>query len=162
VMQGALGDQYCDPYGVGVTGCTIGAAIGSKGYAIAPGAIAYCATVGGAGTRLPIPCIAAGPGGTPTTPIYGNETTFASHTWTPRVDLTGLRTCGSLLLNGGTVASGLSSPTCPPPAAEPYAAWRGPYDWSAINHRHSTSEPDSYDISGACRVDRNASGVAAG
>src|ERR1700736_3185651 len=33
VMQGAIGDEYCDPYGVGVTGCTLGRAIG-KGYAI--------------------------------------------------------------------------------------------------------------------------------
>jgi Flp pilus assembly protein TadG len=162
VMQGSIGDEYCDPYGVGVTGCTLGLAIGSKGYAIAPGAIAYCATAGGAGTRLPTPCTAAGPGGTPTTPVYANESVFASHTWTPRVDLSGLRTCGSLLLNGGTVASGLASSTCAPPAAEPYAVLPGIYDWIVINHGSYSFEPGIYDITGVAPVNTATSGFANG
>jgi Flp pilus assembly protein TadG len=164
VMQGSIGDQYCDPYGVGVTGCTLGGAIGSKGYAIAPGAIAYCATVGGAGTRLPTPCIGVGPGGTPTTPVYANETAFASHTWTPRIDLSGLPTCGTLLLNGGTVASGLSSPTCAPLPTdpEPYNIRPGIYDWIVINHGAYTFEPGIYDITGQARMNTNTSGFANG
>ncbi len=148
VLQGALGDQYCDPYGVGAAGCTLGAAIGSKGYALAAGSIAYCATSGGAGTRAPTPCISAGPGGTSTTRVYGNETTFASHTWTPTVDTSGLRDCGYLLLNGNTVASGLSTSTCAPPSTEPYTIMPGIYQWIAINHGAYTFEPGIYDITG--------------
>lgn len=162
VMQGSLGDQYCDPYGVGVNGCTLGRAIGSKGYALATGALAYCATAGGAGTRLPTPCLAAGPGGTSTTAVYGNETTFASHTWTPRVDTSGLQNCGTLLLNGNTVATGLSSSTCAPPSTEPYNIMPGIYQWIAINHGNYTFEPGIYDITGLAPVNSNAGGFANG
>ncbi|HEY4844900.1 MAG TPA: pilus assembly protein TadG-related protein [Candidatus Dormibacteraeota bacterium] len=163
VMQGSIGDEYCDPYGVGVTGCTLGRAIG-KGYAIAPGAIPYCATSGGAGTRLPTPCSAApaSPGGTATTPVYANETTFASHIWTPRVDTSGLLTCGTLLLNGGTVASSLSTSTCAPPAAEPYTVMPGKYDWIVVNHGSYSFEPGIYDITGIAPVNSNSSGTANG
>jgi Flp pilus assembly protein TadG len=162
ILQGAIGDEYCDPYGVGASGCTLGAAVGSKGYAIAPGAIAYCATAGGAGTRLPTPCTAAGPGGTSTTPVYANETAFASHTWTPRIDLSGLPTCGTLLLNGGTVASSLSSSTCAPPASEPYTVLPGKYDWIVVNHGSYGFEPGIYDITGIAPVNTNTSGTANG
>ena len=165
VMQGAIGDQFCDPYGVGVTGCQLGRAIGSKGYALASGAIAYCASSGGAGTRAPIPCTGTGTVGSTTTAAYGNETAWdTSHQWIPRVDTSGLRRCGSLLLNGNTVASGLSSPTCAPLPTdpEPYNIRPGIYDWIVINHGQYTFEPGIYDITGNAPVNTNLVGPANG
>jgi Flp pilus assembly protein TadG len=155
LLQGSNGDAFCDPYGVGVAGCRQSRAIGTNGYAIAPGAMAYCSNPGGAGTRLPTVCTPAGPGGTPITALYGNETVFSSHTWTPRVDTSGLLTCGTLLLNGGPVASSLSLATCAPPASEPYTVMPGKYDWIVVNHGSYSFEPGIYDITGIAPVNTN-------
>ena len=164
VMQGGIGDEFCDPYGVGASGCNLGQAIGTKAYALASGANAYCSNPGGQGVRVPTPCTPLGPGapasGSGVTPLYGNETSFASHTWTPTVDLSSLNTCGGLLLNGGTVASGLTSSTCAPPAGdtEPYNIRPGKYDYIVINHGQYTFEPGIYDITGNAPVNTNSSG----
>jgi len=162
VLQGARGDEFCDPCGVGVTGCNLGDAVGSNGFAIATGANLYCSNPGGAGTQLPTPCTNAGPGGAATTPLYANETTFLSHTWAPSVDLSGLRTCGTLLLNGDTVANSLSSSTCAPPASEPYTVMPGIYQWIVVNHGSYGFEPGIYDITGKAPVNTNAAGFANG
>jgi Flp pilus assembly protein TadG len=140
---------FCDINGIPITSCSRWSATGAKGFAIAPGATLYC--TGGAGTKLPTPCTPAGPGGYGLGQVIGNETNFLPHdTWTPRVNLTGLPNCGTVVLNGGTVAN--SGSTCPPPASEPYNLLPGIYNSIVVNHGAYTFEPGVYDILGVAHV----------
>ena len=155
VIQSPGSATFCDPYqqpGNG-TFCP-GNHLGNQGFAIASGAKLYCTkfSVGGPGTYTP--CTTAGPGGAALGPVSGNETAFASASWSPSVDLTGLPSCGGLILNGDTVANSLGGT---PPAGcsnanSPYQMQPGIYTYIVVNHGTYTLAPGVFDITGVAPV----------
>ncbi len=130
----------CDPYSGGA--CSPGVVTGAHGFAIAPGAKLYCDQfVGNPGSLTG--CTTTGQTGLAT--IYANETQFFLQGWAPTI-ATPTKSCGSLVLNGQSVAS--TGTPCPPPAAEPYTIQPGIYSSIVINHGIYFFETGLYDITG--------------
>ena len=104
---------FCDPYN-GAT-CAANSAIGAQGYAAATGSKLYCSSLSGSTLT---PCTTAGQASL--SKVYGNQTAFVPPSyWTPVVDTTGLRDCGSLVLNGQAVYGPCAT------AQEPYQIQNG-------------------------------------
>ena len=143
---------FCDPYN-GRT-CRGGSAVGSKGFALAPGSTLYCTAFTGGGTASGlIPCTPTGQAGLST--VAGNETAFASLTaWRPSIDTSGLADCGALVLNGDTVANSFTiggAPSCAS-ASEPYTIQPGRYRYIVVNHGIYDFETGLYDLTGVAPV----------
>jgi Flp pilus assembly protein TadG len=157
-----IGDRssFCDPYGGVTSQCAWNSPVGAYGFAINPSAVLYCSGFGGGYTATPVPCTTPGPGAYSITRVYGNETSFSTKAWTPRFNLAGLPTCGTVVLNGDPVAN--SGSTCPPPASEPYNLLPGIYQSIVVNHGTYTFEPGVYDITGKASVNTATSGKANG
>lgn len=153
---------FCDPYGLGPSGCSSSfAPVGTSGFAIAPGAKLYCSG-GWLGSSLtPTGCTTSGPGGYSLSILDGNETGFVAHTWTPTI-VPQTKDCGYLILNGDAVHGQTSlNSACDPGAAEPYTIMPGLYRYIVINHGQYTFEPGLYDIDGKAPQNTNGSGVRA-
>src|SRR5438309_4697072 len=155
VLNDSLGTIFCDPNGGQAANCLAVTATGSKGYALAAGAIPYCDTASGNGTRVPTPCVKPGPGGTTAGPVIGNETNFTSASlWTAQVNPPTNVCAGDLVLNGDTVAN--SGGSCNGSAAgEAYTLLPGVYNSITVNHGAYTFEPGVYDIVGKAKVNTN-------
>jgi len=141
VLQDAT--TICDPYG----GPCSPPAAGALGFAVAAGSKLYCTGSTPAGIT-PIPCTAAGPGGTGLGPLIGNETGFASQSWPASVDTSGLSDCGALVLNGDRVANSGATTACQPPASDPYTILPGRYAYIVINHGTYDFRAGVYQITG--------------
>ncbi|TMB99039.1 MAG: hypothetical protein E6J40_05080 [Chloroflexi bacterium] len=90
----------CDPYAGAA--CAKNTVIGARGFAIPGGSNIYCSKFG-AGAAIITPCNTTGQSAPQE--IDGNQTTFQPLSyWKPTIDTTGLKGCGSLVLNGGPVA----------------------------------------------------------
>ncbi len=131
----------CDPYGGAA--CSPGTLRGAKGFAIAAGGNVYCSGSNPL-TLAPVPCTTTGPGGAALATLTGNETAFSAATWTPTVKPNGIN-CGTLVLNGGTVASGGANPACVN-GSEPYTIMPGQYNYIVINHGTYVFDPGVFDI----------------
>jgi len=135
----------CDPYG-GAT-CTAGTATGSDGFGIASGSTLYCAGFAGGGTANGLTgCTATGQSSL--NHMISKEVPFTNELWAPTVSTAGLANCGTLVLNGGTVASSGVAAACYPPSDEPYTIMAGVYQSIVINHGTYEFEHGLYDIIG--------------
>jgi Flp pilus assembly protein TadG len=152
--------SFCDPYGGRANQCLRTPPVGAYGFALNPSAKLYCSGFSAGSTALPIPCTTPGPGAYGLGTMYGNETSFSTKSWTPRFDLAGLPSCGTVVLNGDPVGS--SGSTCPPPASEPYNLLPGIYQSIVVNHGTYTFEPGVYDIQGKAAVNTALVGKANG
>jgi hypothetical protein len=133
---------FCDSYG---GACSSGVATGLKGFALQTGNTLYCSAPP---AQAPIACTTTGPGAAPLNANYGGEVGFSlSPNWSPPI--TALTTnCGSLVLNGGTVASSGGSGSCNPPATDPYLILPGVYGSIVINHGLYNFGPGVFTITG--------------
>jgi hypothetical protein len=152
VLNDSIGTIFCDPNGGQAGNCLSFSAVGSKGYALATGAIPYCDTSSGSGNRTPIPCTKPGPGGSTASTVIGNETGWSAVSfWSAQVNTSGLASnCGTVVLNGDTVAA--SGGNCNGGASEPYTLTPGVYNSIVVNHGAYTFEPGIYDITGVANV----------
>ena len=151
---------FCDPYNSAT--CTKNTVVGANGFAINSGNT-YCTAIQGSHTNT---CQTGAYGGA-INKIWANQTTFNSQTWCPTnptdgtcgEDLTGLPSCGALILNGNTVANSFSTATlaghttpvtpaaaCSPPASSGYTIEPGIYSYIVINHGTYEFAPGIYDI----------------
>jgi len=152
--------SFCDPYGGKANTCLFSPPVGAYGFALNPSAKLYCAGFSAGSTSAPIPCTTPGPGAYALGTMYGNETSFTAKSWTPRVNTSGLPSCGTVVLNGDPVGS--SGSTCPPPASEPFNLMPGIYQSIVVNHGTYTFEPGVYDILGKANVNTALVGKANG
>jgi hypothetical protein len=149
----------CDPFG-GAT-CTAGAATGALGFALnaaGTGAKLYCSGFGGTPPGSPgtnPPCTTPAPSGAVLAPMVANETGFASQTWTPTINTSGLPYCAGLLLNGqkidGTAFVGVPNSKCVSATLTPntpYTVQPGQYDFIVINHGQYDFEAGLYLVTG--------------
>jgi putative Flp pilus-assembly TadE/G-like protein len=136
----------CDPYG-GAT-CQAGRATGAEGFGIAPSATLYCSGFSAGSANGLTGCTNTGQSNL--AHVASNEVPFTSETWSPTVNAAGLPACGTLVLNGDTVAHGLSGSDakCVPPSSEPYSIMPGIYQYIVINHGTYEFQPGLYDITG--------------
>lgn len=144
--------ELCDTYQANAA-ATCSAGLGPAGMAYSPSGLdqAYC------GAGPPFVCLNTIATGTGTFQAGGlMPYSAAAAAPAPAAPVTsGLPNCVSLLLNGGTVTSGLGAghdPACEPPAATPYTIEPGVYSWIAINHGAYTFAPGVYDITGSAPV----------
>ncbi|MDQ6884832.1 MAG: hypothetical protein M3077_11455, partial [Candidatus Dormibacteraeota bacterium] len=146
VVEDTSGMTICDPYG-GAT-CVAGTAVGTRGFALAPGANLRCnggttQPLGLPACSLPLPTLGA---------IYGNEfSPFVGQGWTPTLSLP-TNDCGSLVLNGEQVLghSGLSTASgCQPAAGSEYTIMPGRYAYIVINHGKYEFAGGLFEITGS-------------
>jgi hypothetical protein len=140
----------CDPYN-GLT-CSQNTAIGAAGFAVPAGSKLYCTKIGGGGTGLAPPCTTAGQ---PTlNELDSNETPWSNpYYWYPTVDTTGLKSCGSLILNGNPVYGPCAN------AQEPYVIGPGFYSYIVINHGTYEFDSGLYDVTGVAPVNTASGGA---
>jgi len=140
----------CDSFG-GVT-CAKNIAIGAAGFAVPPGTKIYCSKIGGGGTGAAPPCTTTGQASL--NEIDSNETGWsAPFYWYPSVDTSGLRNCGSLVLNGDAVYGPCAN------AQEHYVIEPGIYSYIVINHGTYEFDPGLYDIIGLAPVNTASGGA---
>ena len=142
----------CDPYGGAV--CSQNTAIGFAGFAVPPGTRLYCSKIGGGGSST-TPCTTTGQASL--NEIDSRQTPWTGPAyWYPSVDTSGLRDCGSLVLDGqavyGPCANGI----------EHYLIEPGIYDYIVVNHGTYEFDTGLYDITGLAPVNTAASGAANG
>jgi hypothetical protein len=138
VIQDAT--TICDAYG-GVA-CAPNTARGSQGWAVPAGVKDYCTAVTGAFTTA---CTTIGQAGL--NRIYGNQTAWIPYAyWYPTVDTSGLKDCGSLILNGQPMYGPCAN------VSEPYLIGSGFYDFIVINHGTYEFDSGLYDITGKAPV----------
>jgi Flp pilus assembly protein TadG len=132
----------CDPYN-GLT-CAANVARGPSGFAVPGGSKLYCSKFG-AGAFSLTPCTTAGQA--TLNEIDSNQAGWsAPGYWYPTVDLTGLRFCGSLILNGQPMYGPCAD------AQEPYLIGSGIYSSIVINHGNYEFDSGLYDITGKALV----------
>jgi Flp pilus assembly protein TadG len=144
VQDTSGGLTICDPFNGGT--CASGSAVGARGFALDTGAHLRCN--GGTAQTPPLPACA---GGASFGPLYGNGySPFVSATWPPQVSLTGLSTCGYLVLNGEQVHShaGLNA-ACDPGTSDIYTIKPGIYQYIVINHGQYEFAGGLFDITGS-------------
>ena len=131
----------CDPYNGAA--CAPNTAIGAAGFAIpAAGTKLYCTKIGGSGLT---PCTTTGQA--PLNEIDGNQSPWLTPSyWYPTVDTSGLKGCGSLILNGNAVYGPCAN------AQEPYTIEPGFYSYIVVNHGTYEFETGLYDITGTAPV----------
>jgi hypothetical protein len=145
----------CDPYG-GVA-CSAGTTTGARGFGLQGGSKVYCKSI--TGVNAPIGCTTTGPPPAPAaslSKISSNETNWISGYWYPAVDTSGLKDCGSLILNGQPMYGPCANPS------EPYLIGHGSYDYIVINHGDYEFDGGLYDITGVAPVNNKTSGFADG
>jgi hypothetical protein len=137
---------FCDPYNAGT--CAAGSVVGLKGFSLqpAPAAPLYCSS-SNPSPVVPIPCTNVGPGGAALSTLTGNESAFAAMTWAPTITVPA-NSCGSLLLNGDTVANSGGSGACNPPLTDPYLIMPGIYGSIVVNHGIYEFGPGVFQITG--------------
>jgi putative Flp pilus-assembly TadE/G-like protein len=132
----------CDPYGGAV--CSANIVRGTNGFTIAGGAKVYCSAYG-AGAVNATACTPAGQGSLNV--LYGQQGAFSPRAyWYPTIDTTGMKNCGSLILNGQAVYGPCLN------AAEPYLIEPGFYTYIVINHGTYEFDQGLYDITGVAPV----------
>jgi len=132
----------CDPYNGAV--CAHNTVIGGRGFATSNGSKVYCSKFG-AGAAIITPCTTTGQAGLQE--LDASQTPFSPlFYWTPTVDTSGLKGCGSLVLNGGPVSGPCAN------AQEPYLIGPGVYGYIVINHGTYEFDPGLYDIIGNAPV----------
>ncbi|MHB8610952.1 MAG: pilus assembly protein TadG-related protein [Candidatus Dormibacteraceae bacterium] len=143
---------FCDPYGGRV--CVANTAVGLNGFAIPSGAKLYCSTIGGGGVST-TPCTTTGQASL--NEIDGTQAAWQNPAyWYPTVNTSGLKSCGSLVLNGNPVYGACANP------AEPYVIEPGFYSYIVINHGTYEFDSGLYDITGVAPVnDQTSSGYIA-
>ena len=135
----------CDPYNGLV--CSKNAIVGPSGFAIPGGSQIYCQKFG-AGASIVTPCTTTGAPAVNLNEIDANQTAWSSpFYWYPTVDTSGLKGCGSLILNGQPVYG-----PCAPKATAPYLIEPGKYDYIVINHGTYEFDQGLYDIQGVAPV----------
>lgn len=155
VVQASGSATFCDVYQQPGNGSFCPSNhLGAQGFAIASGAKFYCTAFSAGGPGTYTPCTTAGPGGASLGPVSGSETAFASATWSPTVDLSGLPSCGGLVLDGDTITNSLtgSPPAACSNASSPYQLQPGIYSYIVVNHGTYTLAPGVYDITSKAPV----------
>lgn len=133
---------FCDPYN-GVV-CAPNTAKGAAGFAVPAGTKLYCSGYGGGGSGT-TPCTTAGQASL--NKIDGKQTAWTPPAyWNPTVDLTGLPSCGGLVLNGDQVTGPCAD------ANEKYTINPGIYSYIVINHGTYSFETGIFDITGKAPV----------
>ncbi|TMD91204.1 MAG: hypothetical protein E6I73_04930 [Chloroflexi bacterium] len=132
----------CDPYN-GLT-CSPNVAVGSAGFSVPGGTKLYCSKIGGGGSSS-IPCTTTGQSSL--NEIDSNKAAWLYPSyWYPTVDTSGLKDCGSLILNGQKMYGPCAN------ASEPYLIGSGIYDYIVINHGNYEFDSGLYDITGVAPV----------
>lgn len=150
---------FCDAFGGACAPATV---VGTLGYALASGApnsALYC-SASTPTTIAPIACTTGGPGGAALNASFGNETSFSSFNWTPLITPPS-NTCGSLVLDGDTVANSLGAGACNPPSSDPFLILPGIYSYIVINHGNYEFGPGVYQITGTAPQNTAAAGTLA-
>jgi Putative Flp pilus-assembly TadE/G-like len=133
----------CDPYGG--LGCAKNTAVGPSGFAVPGGTKLYCSKIGGGGTGS-TPCTTSGQASL--NEIDSNQAPWQTpYYWSPTVDTSGLKSCGSLVLNGQAVYG-----PCAPNPSSPYTIEPGIYGYIVINHGTYEFDQGLYDITGVAPV----------
>ena len=139
----------CDPYNGAA--CAKNVAVGSAGFAVPAGAKLYCSKIGGGGSST-TPCTTTGQASL--NEIDSRQTGWQTpFSWYPTVDTSGLKFCGSLILNGQAVYG-----PCAPPPASPYEIEPGVYTYIVINHGTYEFDQGLYDITGLAPVNTQSGG----
>ncbi len=135
----------CDPYN-GVV-CAANAVRGPSGFAVPAGTKLYCSKFG-AGALSLTPCTTTVPAGqAASNEIDSNQAGWsAPGYWYPTVSLAGLKSCGSLVLNGQPMYGACADPQ------EPYLIGSGIYSSIVINHGNYEFDSGLYDITGKAAV----------
>jgi putative Flp pilus-assembly TadE/G-like protein len=132
----------CDPYN-GVA-CAAGVAKGPSGFSVAGGSKLYCSKIGGGGVTA-TPCTTAGQASL--NELDANQSGYVLPSyWYPSVDVSSLKNCGSLLLNGQPMYGPCAD------ASEPYLIGAGSYDYIVINHGNYEFGSGLYDITDVAPV----------
>jgi hypothetical protein len=134
---------FCDPYG---GTCAAGSPIGLKGFSLKSGSKLYCSS-SNPSPASPIACTTTGLGSAPLSTETGSETSFVAMTWAPTITAP-QNVCGSLVLDGDTVANSGGSGSCNPPATDPYLILPGVYGSIVINHGIYEFGPGVFQITG--------------
>jgi len=142
---------FCDPYG---GACASGTVTGLRGFSLQTGKTLYCSAPPG---QTPIACTSSGPGAAPLNANYGNETSFSAFTWQPSITPPS-NFCGSLVLDGDTVANSGGTGACNPPASDPYLILPGVYGSIVINHGVYEFGPGVFQITGTAPQNTAAAG----
>jgi Flp pilus assembly protein TadG len=133
---------FCDPYSGAV--CAPNTAVGANGFAVPTGTRLYCSKIGGGGSSS-TPCTTTGQASL--NEVDGRQASWlAPAYWSPAVDTSGLKSCGSLILNGNAVYGPCVN------ALEPYTIQPGTYSYIVINHGTYEFETGLYDITGVAPV----------
>jgi hypothetical protein len=147
---------FCDPYnGAPCTGTSLGA----KGFAVDTSGInapdIYCSTMTPVPTSGLTGCTTSGQSNLKA--LSGSETTPAHwNGWTPTDSVSGLPTCGALVLNGDTVNNSFTEPgsispsssKCDAASGSPYQIEPGIYQYIVINHGEYEFDSGTYSITG--------------
>ncbi len=132
----------CDPYNA--ANCANGVAVGSRGFAVPGGTKLYCTGPTG-GASLSTACTTTGQA--TLNSLASNQTGWVQPgNWYPTVDTSGLRNCGSLILNGQPMYGPCTDPQ------EPYLIGSGFYNYIVINHGLYEFDAGLYDITGKAPV----------
>jgi Flp pilus assembly protein TadG len=145
---------FCDPY---AGSCSSGSVVGLKGFALNAGKTLYCSSPA---AQAPIACTTTGPGSAALNANYGNETSYSTFSWSPVITAP-TNVCGSLVLDGDTVANSGGNGSCNPPAADPYLIVPGVYGSIVINHGTYEFGPGVFQITGTAPVSNAAAGTKA-
>lgn len=138
----------CDPYN-GLA-CSPNSSIGPSGFAIPGGTNVYCQKYGG-GAAFVTPCTTTGQPNL--NELDANQTGFSPPAyWSPAVDTSGLKNCGSLILNGQAVSGPCSN------AQEPYLIEPGNYNYIVINHGTYEFDQGLYNITDTAPVNNQTAG----
>jgi len=133
----------CDPYNGAI--CAKNVAVGAAGFAVPTGTNLYCSKIGGGGTST-TPCTTTGQSSL--NEIDSRQTPWQTpFNWYPTVDTSGLKSCGSLILNGQAVYG-----PCALGSSSPYAIAPGNYDYIVINHGTYEFETGLFNITGLAPV----------
>jgi len=147
---------FCDAFGGTCAPATV---VGNLGFALATSSLLYC-SASTPTTIAPIACTTAGPGGAALNASYGNETSFSAFSWSPLITPPS-NVCGSLVLDGDTVANSQGAGACNPPASDPFLILPGIYSSIVINHGNYEFGPGVYQITGTAPQNTAAAGVLA-
>ena len=132
----------CDPYN-GAT-CSPNTPIGWSGFAIPAGTKVYCSKYG-AGAAFSTPCTTTGQSNL--NELDASQTAFVPPAyWYPTVSTSGLKNCGSLIMNGQAVYGSCAN------AQEPYLIEPGIYQYIVVNHGTYEFDQGLYDITGTAPV----------
>ena len=129
---------------------------GAQGFAVQTGSTVWCKQLNGAAAGC---TTTVQPG---LQQLWGQQVPYATQTWAPVVDTSGLPDCGTfdLVLNGQSVASAASGTACVPDASDPYTIVPGIYHSITINHGTYEFGSGLFDITG--KADVNNTGPASG